>query len=366
MKHPLRPVNSELAYFASLISDAVEGERPAGLTPVEFLRRLDFHGITLLAHQNGRIPQDVLPMLAGRKAMMVANEALKRQAMIELFDAFASAGLHRSILFKGGALAYCVYTEPWLRPRSDIDLLIEQEQHPAFADVLFELGYQKLFAMEGELVSYQHTYSKRLAGQSVMNVDVHWRINNRQVLANSYHLQELLDSASGLEALSNSIRVPHHIDSLLIASLHRLGHHNKEERLTWLHDVHQICNKLSDQDWDLLCQKARAKKLSGITLDALNYAERFFATPVPSRCMQSLRKAAESREASQVFLQRDLPEWRYFLADLNALSKFSDKVKLISENVLPSKHYVRQQMGSRSALFAYLKRAWRGIRRIVN
>ena len=361
-----RPSLPELDFYASLLNSSARIlPRPSGLSDHEFVQQLDYHGITMLVEQAGNLPQGVVQLLGPRKALMVASEALKNKALIELFDAFSSAGLQRNILFKGGALAYSIYSKPWLRPRSDTDCLIDQSEHPQFAQVLFDLGYKKSFAIEGKYVSYQHTYSKQLAGQSMMNIDLHWRINNRQALANTYSVDKLIETSSSLSMLSDSIKIPHPSDSLLIASLHRLGHHPNEERLTWLNDIHLLANALNEgNDWPLLCTKAREKRLAGITVDSLNYTKRLFATNISKEPWAELRAAAAIKEPSQVFLNRELPEWRYFLSDLATLQGWGNKLRLIYENVLPSPDYVRQQMGTKSALIAYFKRAMRGLARI--
>lgn len=366
MKLNNRPSNQELGYFANLIGASSEiFEKPLNRSDAEWIRRLDYHGITLLALQEDKLPDGVVKLLQGRKAMMVANEQLKRAALTELFGAFANAGLERNILFKGSALAYTVYEQPWLRPRSDSDILIELAEHPAFAEVLFALGYQKLFAIEGRHISYQHTYSKQLAGQSVMNIDIHWRINNRQALAKSYGVDELIESGSVVNAICSHAKVPNPVDSLLIASLHRLGHHHNEERLTWLHDIHLLANTLEVQQWSLLCNKAEQKNLAGITLDALKFTQRLFETSIPKSTMDNLRSAATQKENSQVFLNRQLPEWRYFLADVKALDGWRNKANLLWENLFPTPDYVRQQMATKSATYAYIKRALRGVSRFI-
>ncbi|MFT6006701.1 MAG: hypothetical protein ACI9SX_001676 [Pseudoalteromonas tetraodonis] len=366
MAREFRPSLSELGFYASLLnSSAGKLPRPHGLSDHEFVRQLDYHGITMLVEQAGNLPKGVLQHLGPRKALMVANEALKSQALIELCDAFASAGLQRNIIFKGGALAYSIYSKPWLRPRSDTDCLIDQSEHPQFAEVLFDLGYHKLFSIEGQYASCQHTYSKQLAGQSVMNIDLHWRINNRHALAKAYSVDNLIETSSTLSALSDSIKIPHPSDSLLIASLHRLGHHPNEERLTWLNDIHLLANALSEgDDWQQLCTKAREKRLAGITLDSLNFSQRLFATVVSKETWAELRAAAANKEPSQLFFNRELPEWRYFLSDIAALEGWGNKLWLIYENVFPSPDYVRQQMGTKSALLAYFKRAMRGLARM--
>jgi len=367
---PKRPSEPQLQHFANLIKGKTRAYSDSTLTTTnpdkqELVKQLDYHGITLLALHCGTLPPDVVKQIDGRKAMMVANETLKQTALTELFDAFEQAGLKNSILFKGSALAYTVYPEPWLRPRSDSDCLIDQSDYQQFSKVFNELGYQKLFAIEGKHISYQSTFSKALVGQATLSIDLHWRINNRQTLANTFDVHELIESSQHLLQLSNAIKIPSTINSILIASLHRLGHHQNEERITWLYDIYLLANTLSDNDWRHLCNKAGDKKIAAITLNALKYCQRLFDMEIPRDAEQTLIDLAAKDEPSQLFLDRDLPEWRYFVHDLKGLTGWRNKLGLMFENIFPNPSYVRQQMGTKNTALAYLKRMIRGLQRIT-
>lgn len=361
-----RPNQQELAFFANLLRDApANHDAPPPFDKTALLDRLDYHGVTLLAHRAGRLPATLTESLQQRRSMMAANDALKQNALKELYSALVNAGLHEAILFKGGALAYSIYPQPWLRPRTDNDVLINKLNYAQFERVFHALGYQKLFAIEGHYISYQCTFSKPLAGKSVMNIDLHWRINNRQSLAKAFSVKELLTNGAPLNTLSPNIMIPSHIDSILIACLHRLGHHHNEERLVWLYDIHLLASKLTPSDWALLAARAINKQIASVTLDALQLCQQLLGTTVDDDAIKQLDNGAQQHELSRIFLQRDLPEWRYFLCDLKALPSWRQKFGLVYENLFPSRAYIRQQMGTRSAVLGYTKRLLRGARRII-
>ena len=332
----------------------------------DILKQLNYHGITALAANASHLSHDLaahLAQTAPSNALLVANEALKRAELVRLFESFESAGLSNCVLFKGGALAYSIYPEPWMRPRSDNDCLISRQDYDAFSSLLESNGYKKLFSIEGEYISYQSTFSKPLVGHCVMNIDLHWRINNRQSLAKTFSAQNLLADGTALDRPLQNVKIPCSIDSLLIACLHRLGHHHREERLIWLYDIHLLANSLEKTDWDALCDKAKTKQICAITLDALLNCEYLFSTDIPKNVIQTLSNAHQ--EPSKLFVQRDLPEWRYILGDLKSLQGVAAKLGFVKENLLPSPTYIRQQMHTRSATIGYIKRLARGIRRIT-
>lgn len=362
----IRPSHNELKTVADLLNPAKEPSNALiRYSQEQLLGLLDYHGVTMLTEHFGTLPKALKPIITQRKAMMVANDTLKQTELIALFDAFERARLPKSILFKGGALAYTVYPKPWLRPRSDSDILIKQEQRAEFDRVFIALGYHKQFAMEGKYVSYQSTYSKALVGKSAINIDLHWRINNRQILANSFNVDELHQQGQALQRLSSNITIPSPVHSVLISSVHRLGHHQHEERLTWLYDIHLLADNLSERQWQQLINQAKTKQLSAITLDALKHCDELFSTPIPDFALTQLSNNSQNTEPSQLFLQRDLPEWTLFWHDLKALPSTRAKVGFLVETTAPSPRYIRQQMNTKYALWGYMKRFFRGLKRFL-
>ena len=195
-----------------------------------------------------------------------------------------------------------------------------------------------------------------------MHIDLHWRINNRQSLAQAYSVAELDRDGHSLEALNHKVVVPSSVDSLLIACLHRLGHHASEERLIWLYDICLLANKLSQQDWHNLVIKAQKKHLCAIVADGLSSSQSLLQCQIPNQVLADLRQAND--EPSAIFTNRALPEWRYFMCDMMSMPSLTARLGFIRETLLPSPAYVRQQMGTRSTLVAYLRRLIRGFKRV--
>ncbi|RBP48283.1 nucleotidyltransferase family protein [Arenicella xantha] len=363
--------SNSLALLAPLLAEPYRAESSTALKAIfdhiapsvdTLLSILDYHGVTLLLASKHSLPTKLQPALLERKAMVVASEGLRSQALLTLFSQFSAAGLAHFILFKGGAVAHTIYQQPWHRPRSDADILIDEIYRPLANSVLANLGYQKEFAIEGKYVSYQSSYSLTLPGGSKQHIDLHWRINNRQALAQAYSVEQLHADGQSLNALHDTVVVPSTVDNLLIACLHRLGHHATEERLIWLYDIHLLASKLQSSDWQVLLSKSRHKQLCAIVADGLATCQTRLGTIVPDTIMTSLSDS--KLEPSALFVNRDLPEWRYFMRDLKSMPSLSARAGLIRETVLPPAAYVRQQMGTNSTSLAYMKRLIRGIKRV--
>ena len=350
------PDNAELRQLAALI-----GAQP----PTDFaierpdIQQLDYHGITMLVEDSDALSPSLRKQLALRRALMVAGEALKAHALKQLAHGFHEAGL-KPLLIKGTALAYSHYAQPWQRPRTDTDMLIERSELERYASVFDALGYDKLFAIEGRMVSYQSTYSKTLSANSALNIDLHWRISNRQILSNTLLYADMVERSQHLSQIEMS--TVDDVDALLIACQHRLGHHQREERLAWLYDIYLIASGLDESQWQALCKRAITHQLAALTLDGLKKIESLFDFSLPQTVHSEL--AMQSEEPSQIFLQREMPEWRIAVYELRAISGINNKVRWIIENVLPNSAYVKQQMNQESFLLAHGMRISRGVKRL--
>ena len=363
------PEREELRYLASLITPRQKRSgvvfKPRDLNDNNIIERMDHHGVTMLALEAGALDDNIITQLESRKALMIANSELKTRGLNKVFKNFKEAGLRKCILFKGSALAHAFYPKPWLRPSTDSDCLIEPEDRLKYESALTRLQFKKLFAIEGELVSYQSTFVRKLTKQSTLALDVHWRVNNRQVLAKTYTLDELSERGMTAESLNHSVIIPSAVDSILLACIHRLGHHANDERLIWLYDIHLLANTLEEDDWEELCLLCEDKQIAAITMDALLVCEDLLGTHIEESCKQTLSKLAKRDEPSKLVLNRNASEWQLFKQDLQSLDNIQLKAQLLKENLFPSSEYIRQSMETDNLAKGHGKRLLRGIKRVI-
>jgi len=367
------PEQEELRYLASLIKVKPENEnihvtppaKPATLNDDNMIERLDHHGVSMLMLKAGCLSESVAEQLKPRKALMAANSALKAATLVKVFNRLKKAGLGQCILFKGTALAHAYYPDPWLRPSTDSDCLIAPHDRLKFDKAFQKLKFKKLFAIEGELLSYQSTYSRVLSGDVALNIDLHWRINNRQTLAKSFSLSELSERGTSVASLNHAVLIPSAVDSILLACIHRIGHHANDERLIWLYDIHLLSSQLNDDEWEELCLLCEDKNLAAITLDALRTCEDLLGTQIPTSALETLKQLSRRKEPSKLFLQRQFSEWQVFKQDIKALPGIQLKLQLIAEHLFPESDYIREQMGTDNLAKGYLLRFWRGVKRLI-
>jgi hypothetical protein len=274
------------------------------------------------------------------------------------------------LIIKGTALAYSLYRDPALRARGDTDLLVPTGARDRVAAELQALGFAPEPAVHGDYIAYQRSFAR--AGHTL---DVHWKINNSQVLARLFTHAELRAGARPVPALAPEALMPAPVEHLLIVAMHRATHvhnpywvegtpHYGGDRLVWLCDIDLLARGLGDADWGALAEAAGAKGLAGTLLDALREAARCLGTPVPQHALDRL--AAAPRGATSDYLAATSARQQWL--DFRALARPREKAAWLRELFFPAPDYMRQKYAdARSPLaWLYLRRAWSGLAKRIS
>ncbi len=190
-----------------------------------------------------------------------------------------------ALVTKGTALAYTVYPQPWLRPRTDSDLLVRHADVPAAGRALATCGYSRSDALStGELVSHQVAFERTDAHGVHHVIDLHWKIVNPQIVADALTYDRLRADAQPAPALGDAALVPSVIASIALGCVHRLAHHQGQDRLIWLYDLDLLAGTLTADDWLALRELACRQRIAGFCLDGLRSARAVrHAHPGPRR-----------------------------------------------------------------------------------
>jgi hypothetical protein len=358
---------------------------PYGDDPAAIRRVLDtaaYHGVVPLldaefAARNDLAGWPTAIVVACHKSTLARamQELAQRAELIRVLRALAAIDIVALVL-KGGALAYSHYPDPSLRPRADTDLLIPRARRDDAADALARLGYTKSGGVEGEYVSYQATWSREAGSGVVHHLDVHWRVNNSQMLAKVFDYDELARRAVPLPALGSDARALCAVDALLFACMHRAGHvnapyhtgdteHANSDRLVWLYDVHLLVMAMSDAELDEFTALARAKGIRAICLDALQRSAECFATPIALRVTEALA-APGAIEPSACLLGGG--KLHQMVGDLRALDGWTERARWLAETAFPSAAYMRSKYpdaGRTWLPILYARRGASGVARLL-
>jgi len=361
----------------SLICAALRGEQPAWPWGCDdgaiqqALSRVDFHGVGPLLHGQPvprEWPRQLVDLLWRRALEHTVWELSHQHLLGEALAGLHAAGI-QPVLFKGTALAYSIYEQP-VRARGDTDLIVPPEARESTHRLLSALGWQRAIAVSGEFVSYQCTYTRQAADGATHCLDLHWKINNSEVLSQLFTHEELLRAGRPLPALCPHAVGASPVHSLLIACMHRATHltnpyyvdrvaHCTDSRLIWLADIQLLARHLSDEDWSALVSLARQKGLCAISLDGFARTQEYLGMQVPDFVQQALAAASQDEAVSTYLSAGKLTQyWMDFLA----LKTLDRRMALVREMLFPPPDYMRARFAARSAPlpWLYLLRAFGG------
>jgi len=277
----------------------------------------------------------------------------------------------RPVLIKGTSLAYSLYPDPALRTRADTDLIIPLDARKEVHQTLIALGFEEPCGVSGELIAYQGNYTLALPGASTHVLDLHWKINNSELLSRLFVYEELLARAQPLPTLCPIALGASHLDALLLACMHRATHrqnpyyvngqaHNGADRLVWLWDIHLLARQLTPTDWDEFMRQATSKGLRAVCLEGILHARARFSTACPSHVLAALAQAGAELPATYLEGGKLRQQWMDFLA-LRAPAK---QIAFVGELFFPSPAYMYAkypQPRPRWLPWLYLRRATAGI-----
>ncbi len=201
--------------------------------------------------------------------------------------------------------------------------------------------------MEGDFVSYQASWSRAAGNGHTHCLDLHWRINNSQLLAKTLSYEELASRSIALPALGPTARTLDKVDALLFACIHRAGHAHAPyysgaeahygERIIWLYDIALLLAQMSAQEVDAFAQRATEKRIVTICRDALHAAKAYLAVPIPASLALHLADRGAPEASAHYFSGNRA---RQMLGDFLALKHWSERGRWAWETAFPTADYM--------------------------
>lgn len=329
------------------------------------LAHAEAHGVApLLADRLGEadltasLAPGVRAALEGARRGAVLLEAVQTPHMVRVLGALVAAGV-APIVFKGAALAVTHYRASWLRPHSDVDLLVPPEQAALAGAILERQGCRKAARPEGALVTYQ-TRFLGAAGAVDCAYDLHWRVADPQLFGHLFDYESL--RAEGVSGPVAGALMPGPVHALLIACVHRVAHHFDTDRLLLLWDIDRIARGLTTVDWERFVALAEAGGIRAVCLRGVDLAARLLDTPVPPEVRARL--AAGVDEPSARFVGGTIRRVDVLRSDMARLPGWKARLTLVREHLFPSPAYMAARYGvERSWLLPvlYVDRVLRGV-----
>ncbi len=253
------------AFDAALLDAAsrfTEWDALPQMAEVHGMAPLVYHHLTRVG---APIPTETKRILQGQFLREKHASMIYTRQLARVMTAFHEAGIE-SLTLKGTPLAHLVYPEPYLRPRTDIDILVHESDVSRSVDVLQELGFSSGFT-----VTADHLPRRHLPPMSIMDDGVsvsielhHWdgqADNNTPRRAFWYPvfgeypgfdappvtftIGEAAVTSPGYEALLRALN-KHLVRHLLKAT-------GEGVRLIWLADLVSLAERRAAEiDWDHL------------------------------------------------------------------------------------------------------------------
>jgi hypothetical protein len=311
---------------------------PEALTP-EILAAARRHRLLYLLAEMG-LPVGTAPELPRELRQAAALDALEETDLRGLLDALAAGGV-KALVLKGAALAHMIYPAPHLRPRVDTDLLISRGELEAAERVFTSQGWSRPAERSSELAAAQRHYVKPGPASAPRHLDVHWRIANTRLFGDALSFDELWTRAVPVPALGAGARAARLTDALLVASLHRVAHHDDDVDLLWLWDIHLLASRLSAEDHVELVATASRAGLTGVCAHGLDLVSAAFGTAAAAPLAARLRAAGRGRTEPASQFIGGVRRITMLRTDLAALDGWQPRLRLIAEHVFPSRRYMR-------------------------
>ncbi len=304
-------------------------------------------------------------MLRKHRRRLAAQEIAWEQALLALRQPFDGIW---ALVFKGAHLAQDVYPTPAIRPRSDIDLIIEPSDREEVRSRLREHGFERITSIDAPALSVEECFVGNGPGGAPIALDVHIAFSNRPVLREALTIARLRSGAErGRQALA-PFHTPGLVDALQIAALHRLGHRRSERRWGWLLDLQYLWLALDSRQRERLVASALERRVGAACADGLREARTLFGTAVDDRVLVELSSHA-SRELSSRLIDLPDTELAHFLFDLRCQSGGGKRLAMLFQHAFPDRTYMREAFGRRpdgsrrTLAGAYASRLYAGVRK---
>lgn len=260
--------------------EVIQSARSHGMIP------LLYHNLTKQGLTNF-IPQEIAEKLKNEYYISAASTLTLHHELQKVLEAFHKGNIEVVVL-KGAALAETLYSNVTLRPFTDIDLLVREENWKRMRTLLSRLN----FAAQGrdfivlppkltkfDVLGHLHFYNNQginlelqfdllQLGLSMRTKDKIWQCARRTAIA----------------GIQTSVLSPEY------QLLHLCVHLNKHgyRRLIWFVDIAKFVEKTAI-DWEKLCTLAKIEGMLPSVYFTLYYLNSFFGKLVSTSVIESLK-----------------------------------------------------------------------------
>jgi len=321
----------------ALFGKTVEWDRLLNDAQISGTSPLLYH---TLKDVDGLLPGWVMSRLQTAYYSAFTHNISYYRELSDILSSFKRSGI-QVIILKGAVLAETLYPDISLRPFSDIDLLIrDQDLLKAESDLQY-LDYEK-YTREFRQ-GYQREFEKYSAylkrGRIAIHVDLHTRLFPF-AHAQESELNGFWDRAVVTQIGGNICLVLSAEDTVLHLCAH-IFKHGFQTRLLWFYDIALMISKYGESlNWKLIEKNARTLGVYGIVgfvLDQVRHAldislPQSAASWAQSYKLGGMEKLSSMNESSGTI-------WYYFMK-LRSIKGVKDRLRFVIGRTFPNRDYI--------------------------
>jgi hypothetical protein len=261
------------------------------------------------------------------------------------------------VVLKGYALSEQVYRKPYVRPRTDIDIIIDPVNSNALIEMFQDLGFRNPRGWQPQTIIDQYSFTKTIAKGITLSFDVHLKISNDKTLQPLITYEDLSATASSKrDHFPQLIDKPH---ALIHAVIHLLNHriHGDLVKLIWFYDIWLLVEKLTEDESQVLTKLITVKGLSALFCVVLTNTNDYFYSAKIQILIASLVKVDANPSFNYLLEKPSLLAimWHNFTTNKGARAKLA----YLHETVFPPKEELYLKYGAHSRwplLLLYIRR----------
>jgi hypothetical protein len=304
------------------------------------------HGVAPLVHAVTAHPQ-----LRDEALRAAAGEPLRLADLREVLRSIDA------ILLKGTALGYDLYPDAELRPRSDVDLLIDPAHRNAIRSTFLAMGFTERVDSGDEHGLRQASFARTDAYGFEHVYDVHRAISNSALFANALRLHEI--ERVNLPRIGARAFGMKDAEALLLACVHRVAHHQDSQKLIWLIDIDRLRMRMTAEEHARFWRLARERGVVAVCAHSIATADEWLG-----REPKFMPGVIPIDEPTRAFLDRDARYGQRMLTELRALP-WRARIERLRQLAFPPHEFMQTMFATRSRAALPWLYAYRGVRGVV-
>ena len=250
----------------------------------------DFQSVTpMVAHM---LLQDeysqYVPEPYQERLMRILHDNINKHIILSEELVKILAVLHQSeievIALKGSVLAKQLYVNPEIRPISDIDILIREQDIPKTEKIILEAGYN----FSNDKHDIKHPFHRVFFKQSQLPImlEAHWDLDDSRIT--DFPVTDIWNRSQEREFQHNKLRVLSPEDTLIYLSSNLFR--DNGQQLRYVCDITALIIKHKNNiNWNYLTNQTRLLGINTQTYYALKWAHEICEAPLPNELIQSMK-----------------------------------------------------------------------------